>query len=227
MQAVILAAGEGRRMRPLTLERPKPLIAVAGRPILGHIIDALPKEIDEVIFVVGYKAEMIKEHFGKTYNGRSITHVHQRTVTGTAGALRLAKPFLKNGRFMLMCGDDIHGGDAIKEALSYPLALLVAEHSNPSKFGVIELATDGSLAHIVEKPDVPPSNLVSTGAMVLDDRIFEYEAKRHGNGEYYVPDALNLLAKDHRVAVVRQNIWIPIGYPEDIPIAEKRLRKKS
>ena len=77
MQAVIMAAGEGRRMRPLTLELPKPLIKVAGKPILEHILDALPPEIDEVILVVGYKADMVKQHFGDSYHGRHIRYVYQ------------------------------------------------------------------------------------------------------------------------------------------------------
>src|SRR3989344_5576790 len=191
MQAVILAAGEGRRMRPLTLERPKPLIVVAGRPILEHVIDALPNEVDEIILVVGYKADMIQKHFGDSHEGRRIRYVHQENLSGTFGALLTAKPLLNNGLFMLLCADDIHGAHAISEALSHPLALLATEHSEPSKFGVVELNADESLARIVEKPEVPSTNLVSTGAMVLDIRIFSYETIRQENGEYYIPTVLS------------------------------------
>lgn len=223
MQAVILAAGEGKRMQPLTFKRPKPLIPVLGRPILEHIIDALPKEVNEVILVVGYKADMIKKHFGDSYKGRSIKYVQQSTPEGTAHALSIARPFLNEGRFIFTYGDDIHGAAAIKEALSYPLAILAAEHPEPSRFGVIELNADGTLASIVEKPEVPPTNLISTGAMVLDTRIFQYEMVRE-NGEYLLTHPLGLFAQDHPIMVVEQDFWIPIGYPEDIQLAEERLR---
>lgn len=223
MQAVILAAGEGKRMRPLTLDRPKPLVLVAGRPIVEHIIDALPEEVDQVILVVGYKADMIKRHFGDSFNGRRIRYVHQWMPVGTAHALGMAEPLLAEGRFMLLNADDLHGTDALSESLTYPLALVATTHADPSRFGVLELNEDGTLASIIEKPEMPSSNLISTGAMVLDTRIFSYEAARHENGEYFMTHPLNLFAKEHPIQVVEQEFWIPIGYPEDIATAEERL----
>src|SRR3989344_3920678 len=162
MQAVILAAGEGKRMWPLTLELPKPLILVAGRPILAHIIDALPREVDEIILVIGYKGDMIKRHFGDLYDGRRVRYVHQWMPAGTAHALSMAESFLRDEKFILMMGDDLHGRAAFEKALSYPLSILAATHSDPSKFGVLELNADGTLANIIEKPEVPPTNLIST-----------------------------------------------------------------
>lgn len=210
-------------MRPLTLERPKPLVLVAGRPLLEHIIDALPKEVDEIILIVGYKAEMLKQHFGDVYNGRTIRYVHQWMPAGTAHALSMAEPLLRDGRFMLLCADDLHGAPALAEAIRHPLSIVVSEHAEPWKFGVVELNDDNTMAGIVEKPEHPSTNLISTGAMVLDKRIFEYEVVRHESGEYFMTYPLNLLAKDQPIAVVRQNVWIPVGYPEDIPQAEARL----
>lgn len=222
MQAVILAAGEGRRMRPLTLERPKPLVLVAGRPLLEHIIDALPQEVDEIVLVVGYKADMITTHFGDLYKGRCIQYVHQQVPEGTGHALKAAEPLIID-RFVLLCADDLHGTEAIVRALSYPLAILAAPHNDPKKFGVIEMSSDHTLASIVEKPEVPPTNLVNTGAMVLDARIFQYEMIRQ-KGEYLLTYPLGLFAKDHPIQVVEQDFWIPVGCPEDIAIAEERLR---
>ena len=227
MQAVILAAGEGKRMRPLTLERPKPLILVASRPILAHIIDALPREVDEIILVIGYKGDLIRRHFGDSYKGRRIRYVHQWMPAGTAHALAMAEPLLENGRFLMLNGDDLHGAAAFREALTHPLALLAAPHDEPSKFGVIELNADGTLASIVEKPDLPPTNLVSTGAMVLDKRIFEYKAVRHENGEYYLTYPLGLLAKEHPITVVTQDFWMPVGYPEDVEAAGEVLVRRT
>lgn len=222
MQAVILAAGEGRRMLPLTLTRPKPLIEVLGKPILAHVIDALPREITDVILVVGYKEDMIKEYFGNSYNGLSLSYVTQEKPEGTLKALELARPYLSD-RFLLMNADDIHGTEALVEALTHPLALIVAPHSEPQKFGVVSRNDDGSLSGIVEKPEHPPTNLVSTGAMVLDERVFSYTVLPSPTGEYYLPLAVTELAKDAPVAVVVQETWIPLGCPEDIALAEHRL----
>lgn len=212
-------------MRPLTLERPKMLVSIAGRPLLEHIIDALPREIHEIILVVGYKGEMIKSHFGEEYDGRRIRYARQWMPAGTAHALSMAEPLLRDDRFLLMNGDDIHGRGAFEKAFTYPLSILAATHEDPSKFGVLELNADHTLKNIIEKPEVPPTNLISTGAMVLDKRIFDYEAVRHENGEYYMTYPLGLLAKEHPIMVVEQDFWIPVGYPEDIPRAEKRLER--
>ncbi len=222
MQAVILAAGEGRRMLPLTLSCPKPLLKVNGKPILAHVIDALPPEITDVILVVGYKQKMILEFFGDTYNGRTITYVTQDKPEGTLKALEHARPHLL-GRFLLLNADDIHGTKALIEALKHPLALIVAPHSEPQKFGVVSRNEDGNLAGIVEKPEQPPTNLVSTGAMVLDERVFSYTVLPSPGGEYYLPLAVTELAKDAPVAIVVQETWVPLGCPEDIALAEHKL----
>lgn len=222
MQAVILAAGEGKRMRPLTLERPKPLIEVAGKAIIEHVLEALPKEIDEIIIVVGYKGSMIEAHLGTHYQDRPIRYVHQWMPAGTAHALSIARPFIK-GKFMFLNADDILGAEALQEAVKYPLAILVATHDRPETMGVITKREDGTLERIDEKPEHPTSNLVNTGTMVLDERLFTYEAPRHSSGEYFMTDPVSALAKEHPVKVIEQPVWIPVGYPEDIPKAEQRL----
>ena len=225
MKAVIMAAGEGKRMRPLTLELPKPLIEVGGKTILEHVLDALPKEVEEAIIVIGYKGDMIKEKFGESYHGLPLRYVHQWMPAGTAHALSLARPFLE-GKFLLMNADDVLGKEAIAEAVKHPLSIMVAKHSEPQKMGVVSVREDGTMAGIIEKPEKPESNLVSTGAMVLDDRLFSYEAAKHeGSGEYYMTHPLGLLAKDHPIQVVEQPLWIPVGYPEDIDRANQLLKE--
>ena len=222
MQAVILAAGKGKRLLPLTAELPKPLISVLGKPILEHVLEALPEDVDEVFIVIGYKGDLISSHFGDNHGVRRLRYIKQENHTGTAGALELVRPYLR-GKFLLMCGDDIQGRESLQEAIQYPLALIVAPHDNPSKFGVIEVCPNGTLLGIEEKPTMPKSNLVSTGSMVLDERIFSYEPKKQDNGEYYVTDQLAALAREASIQVITQTMWIPIGYPEDIPKAELHL----
>ncbi len=224
MQAVILAAGEGKRMRPLTNLCPKPLIEVAGKPLVEHIIEALPSVVDEVIIVIGYKGAMIQEHLGERHGTRRIRYVEQAVPEGTAKALALTRPHL-SGRFFILCADDLHGAPALAKAACYPLAILAAEHSEPQKFGVIEADRTGMLRTFTEKPKKPTSHLVSTGALVLDDRIFSYSVRPHANGESYLTTQVAALAKDALVKVVLQDFWMPVGYPEDIPLAEAALKR--
>ncbi len=224
MQAIIMASGLGKRMLPLTLERPKPLIKVSGKTIIEYVLDALPEEIDEVIIVVGYKSHMIQEHLGDSYNGLPIRYVFQWMQAGTAHALSIARPFI-TGTFLLLNADDILGAKALKEAVKYPLAILAAPHAEPQKFGVIKKREDGTMESIIEKPENPPTNLVSTGAMVLDERIFGYEAPRHEKGEYFITDPVSSLAAEYPMVVIEEPIWIPVGCPEDIAKAEALLEE--
>ena len=226
MQAVILAAGEGKRMRPLTEHMPKPLIEIAGKPIIEHIIDALPPEIDEVIIVVGYKAQMIRDRLGDSYGGRKIRYIEQWMPAGTAHGLSIARPFLK-GKFLFMYGDDIHGPEALQETIKHPYAILAATHAEPWKFGVIETNEDGTLKNLVEKPAEPKSNLVNTGGIVLDEKIFEYPSPRHETGEYYLTEPIASLSADYPFHVIKQDLWIPIGYPEDVAKAEEILKNRK
>lgn len=218
-----MAAGKGVRMLPLTLEQPKPLIRIKGVTLIEHVLGALPKEIDEVIIVVGYKANMIQEYLGNEFEGKKIRYVHQWMAAGTAHALSIARPFL-TGRFMLLNTDDIMGKAALREAITHPLAIVVSPSEKPEKYGVVTVRENGTLEEIQEKPEHPASNLVSTGAMVLDERIFDYDAPRHSSGEYYMTAPLEAMAKEHDVTVVTQPLWIPVGCPEDIPLAEARLK---
>ena len=87
------------------------------------------------------------------------------------------------------------------------------------------LHAEGVLQSFEEKPEIPKSDLVSTGAMVLDERVFAYPAPRHDNGEYYLTSQVAALAEDAPVHVVRQDVWIPVGCPEDISIAERLLQQ--
>jgi len=223
MQCVILAAGKGSRLRPLTETTPKPLIQVAGKPLLDHIVGALPSAVDELIIVTGYLEEQIKAHCGEEFLGRKVTYVHQAEQKGTAHALWLCKDYLK-GRFLFMFADDLHGAKDIARATSYTRSMLTLSTNSPEKFGIVVRHPDGTLAEMIEKPDHAPSNLASTGVMVLDDNIFKYDPYAvETKGEYYLTDVIEKYAKDYPIAVVEQNLWIPVGYPEDIEKANTLL----
>jgi len=227
MKAIILAAGEGIRMRPLTLKTPKPLLKINGKPILEHIVQRLPDEIDELVLVIGYLGEQIKDYCGDKFLGRKVRYIWQEKKLGTYSALKLCEPLIKNGEnFLMLYADDIHGAEGMKNCLSHKCAIIVEEAEDPRKFGVVGLNSDNSISEIIEKPENPPSNFVSTGVLLLDSRIFEYEADLHPNGEYFVTSAISKMLKDnHRIFAVKSTMWLPIGYPKDIKKAEEFLRK--
>lgn len=228
MKCVILAAGEGKRMRPLTLYHPKPMLQVMGKPILEHLLESLPTMIDEVVIVVGYLGDQIRSYFGEHFGRLKISYVTQERPLGTYHALVLARPFLDDGRFLVMIGDDLHGQSAIHKAVFHPTpSLLVAEVRNPKEFGVVTLGPDGKILEIEEKPLMPKTNLVSTGVMVLDHRIFNYQPAQHPNSEYYLPTAVNLMLRDHPVSAIFATAWQQVGYPEDLDKATAFLTKNE
>lgn len=222
MQCVILAAGKGTRLRPLTENTPKPLVKVAGKTLLDHVVEALPSAVTELIIVTGYLGEQIREYCGEEFHGKKVTYIEQEEQNGPAKALWLCKNLIKD-RFLLMFADDIHGAADLARATSYKRSMLAVTSATPERFGVIVRNPDGTLAEMTEKPEHPPSNLVSTGPLVLDTNIFDFSPEAPINGEYFMPEILERYSKEFPIAVVEQQLWIPVGFPEDIERAEKLL----
>lgn len=215
-------------MKPLTDNIHKSMLKVWGRPILEHILSDLPSEIDEVILVVGHLKETIINHLGNEFSDLKIRYVEQEQKHGTYKALELCKDMLdENERFMMLYADDLHGAEGLKECVNCGQnAILVYEADDPGKFGVVEIDGDGMVIGVEEKPENPKTNLVSTGALVLDKKVFDFPAKQHKNGEYYLTDSIEQMIKaGHKFKAVRSSSWIPIGYPEDIQKAEEVLNK--
>lgn len=226
MQAVILAAGEGVRMRPLTLNVPKPLLRVNGKPLIEHLMETLPNEIDEIIMVVGYLGQQIIDYFGNEWKGKKISYVWQHKKEGTYKALELAKPLLSGKLFLQLFADDLFDEKSIHTlVLGNVPSILVARHEKPEKFGVVEVDEKKLVKSIEEKPPHPKSDLVSCGPAVLPMKIFEYPPKPHENGEYYLSVSMSELAKHTPLRAVTAQTWIAIGYPDDIAVAEKALGK--
>lgn len=213
-------------MRPLTLKTPKPMLKINGRPLLEHIISVLPSSVDELILVVGYLQKQIRDYFKENFNRFKVNYVVQKEKLGTYNALKLCENLLKlNERFFLIYADDLHEQKALEKcAQSEGPCLVIDENDNPSKFGVVELAEDGSIKNIEEKPEHPKTNLVLTGAQILSKDILSFPARQHPNGEYYLTDSIaQMITAGHKIHAVKTDFWLPIGYPEDIKKAEKAL----
>lgn len=224
MKAVIFAAGEGKRLHPLTLARPKPLVEVLEKPLIQHIWEVLPKEVTEVVVVIGYKKEMICEFLGEEFLGKKVTYVVQNEPLGTAHALGLCKSHLKDEeKFLLMYADDLHGKEGVARCVQHDMALLVSFVDDPRRFGVVVTNEDGTIKNIEEKPEKPKSNLAVTGVYVLTPKIFEYEVLHTRNGEYYLTDMIEEYIRHNPMQVVESDFWVPIAYPHDIERAEEIL----
>jgi bifunctional UDP-N-acetylglucosamine pyrophosphorylase/glucosamine-1-phosphate N-acetyltransferase len=170
MKAVILAAGKSTRMFPLTLDKPKPLLLLANRPLLAWNLDQLAGLVDEVIVVVGYKKEMIREVFGDSYQGIPLRYVVQEEQEGTGHALLAAQDYVGE-EFLVMNGDDIYSGEDIEAIIGKKNCLLAKEVPDASKYGAL-LVRDGKVERIIEKPDHYVSNLINVGLYKFTRDIF-------------------------------------------------------
>lgn len=225
MKAIILAAGKGSRMGNLTNNIPKPLLKVGSASLLDNILNALPPYVDEIIIVIGYQGDKIREEYGNNYHNKKIYYVNQKTLDGTAHAVLLTQPYFSNSkeRFLVISGDEAVTRKQIEECLAYPYSWLCREVSDPTQSGVPEISEDGYVTEVVEKPKNPTSNFVAGSVMVIDANIFNYKPTPHENGEYYFTSMMNQFIKDHRVRVVKGIKDIAFSYPEDISIFDEKI----
>ncbi|MDR0900298.1 MAG: NTP transferase domain-containing protein [Methanobrevibacter sp.] len=253
MKAIILSAGEGTRMRPLTLTKPKTMLPVAGKPIIQYNIEALKDSgVTDILLIVNYKEEMVREYFkdGKDF-GVNITYKTQKELSGTANAIAYGEDFINDindivdasfdesddESLIVLNGDIIIDNelinDIIKEYYEYnPDTLMVlTEVDDPSHFGVVEME-NSFVKNIVEKPkkEEAPSNLINTGIYIFNKDIFDKIAKttKSERGEYEITDSLAMQIQDNKkVRGFKTNKkWIDVGRPwELIEINEILLSK--
>jgi bifunctional UDP-N-acetylglucosamine pyrophosphorylase/glucosamine-1-phosphate N-acetyltransferase len=218
MQTVVLAAGEGTRMRPLTETVPKPMLPVADRPLCAHTADAaIEAGASGLVFVVGYEAEAVRSYFGAEYRGVSVSYAVQEEQLGTAHAVRAAREYL-DGAFVVLNGDNLYdpaGVEALFEAAPAVGAIEVAE---PRNYGV--LSTDGAgdrVTGIVEKPDEPPSNLANAGAYAFPAEASALlDVEQSERGEYEITDVLARVIDANEVTAVRLSRWLDVGRPWEL-----------
>lgn len=224
MQAVILAAGKGTRMRPLTYEIPKPMLPVQGRPLLEYILDSLPDKIQEIILVVNYLGDHIKNHFKDEYKGKKIKYVNHDKLDGTGGAVACTKDFI-TGNFLVLNGDDLYLKSDIEKLCTEEIAVLGWEVEDPREYGVIKTDDKGNLVDIIEKPDNFDYKLINTGAMVLNKDFFDYDLVRITETEFGLPQTLAKMTDKHKIKVVPATVWMSVGSPEDLERAQTEIEK--
>src|SRR5947209_1438854 len=156
MDAIILAAGKGTRLRPHTDDTPKPLLPVQGRPILDWIIGALPP-VDQLVVVVNYLAEQIEAYLGTQPHVRHWTMVRQAEPRGTGDALMSCRGAVTSDRVMVLNGDDLMGRADLAKLAAVPMGILARPVDKPEDYGIIFRNPDGSLRELVEKPKGLPA----------------------------------------------------------------------
>lgn len=214
MDAVILCAGNGTRLMPLTENRPKPMIPIAGKPILEWIIEKIEDFVDNIYLIVKYKKEAIIKYFE---GNRKIKFIEQKRFDGTGYAVLMAKDFIDND-FLVLNGDVIFEDD-LKDFIKYKNAMTLKEVENPKNFGVVVVDNENNITELQEKPNNPKSNLINAGIYKFEPEIFEIlkGIKPSERREVELTDAIKELVKDKKIKGIKLNgYWNDIGRPWDI-----------
>ncbi len=213
-QAVILAAGEGQRLRPFTVTKPKAMLSIAGKPILYYVVESLAQNgIRDIVLVVGYRREQIFDYMGSGEQfGVDITYVTQERQVGTAHALAQARGVV-GSEFLVLSGDNLIEADTIAQFVTVkPEAMLVKRVGNPTRYGVVTIE-GGVVKNIIEKPKEGESNIVNAGIYALTKEFFSFIET-----ELDIPDVLNrMLAQDYPISAQETSgTWLDVVYPWDI-----------
>ncbi|MAG21874.1 MAG: hypothetical protein CL943_01030 [Candidatus Diapherotrites archaeon] len=252
MKAVVLAAGRGIRLRPLTKDKPKALVELNGKPFLEWVLDALGSAgIKSTALVVGYLGEKIKERLGNNYNGMQLQYLQQETQLGTAKAIGLAKDFVGADSFICTYTDVIADQRIFKELVSefavdkgnvfdeavekvdrkFDAVIVGRNVRDPWRFGALKIS-DNKVLDIVEKPMIgqEPSKIINAGIYWFSPKIFEaIEAtKKSDRGEFEITDSIKIMAVKGRVGFkLYDGKCIDISSKEDLEEAEELLKQKN
>ncbi len=223
MKAIVPVAGIGTRLRPHTHTAPKVLLPVAGKPIVAHILDELVAlGLDEVTFIIGYKGEMIRDFVSRTYKFKA-NFVEQPEMLGLGHAISLAKPFHYDDEpVLIILGDTVFSADLKSVFEKGETALGVKKVDDARRFGIVELDGRGAVKRLIEKPDVPPTNLAIVGIyyMTRPRRLFDsldaiIAEGKTTKGEFQLTDALQrMLEQGDPMRVFMVDGWHDCGKPE-------------
>ncbi|MGM0439115.1 MAG: bifunctional sugar-1-phosphate nucleotidylyltransferase/acetyltransferase [Patescibacteria group bacterium] len=220
-KVVILAAGWGTRMRPLTHTKPKPALRVAGKTLIEHNLDQLTGLVEEAVLVIGYKGEIIKKELGDEYRGIKIKYAKQEEPIGTGDAAKSALPFLDDD-FLILNGDDLYKRSDLEECLRENPCIMVKEVDNPSGFGQM-VCKDGEIKDLVEKPEENVSNLVNIGAYYVNKDFFEVDIEKSSRGEYEITDYIKNYIESNCVNYHVAESWDPVSYPWNLLESTKHI----
>lgn len=235
MKAIIPVAGAGTKLRPHTYTQPKALIPLAGKTILSLIVDQLVEAgIQEFVFVIGYLGEKIQQYVEKKYPYLTCYFVQQHEREGTGQAILLTKDIVKNDEVFIVLGDTICEYD-IQEVLNGTISSLgVKRVDDPRNFGVAELDEEGKIVRVVEKPQIPKSNMALVGIYCIREtkQLFQCLQENLENGirsydEFHLTDALEcMIHKGIQFSSFKVSNWFDCGRKETLLESNAILLKK-
>lgn len=217
---VVLAAGKGTRLQPLTNTVPKPLLKVQGKAVLEHTLENIQEFISEIIIVVSYMPESFETYFSENWNGIPVKIVKQQEPIGTGNALYSAKDVIQGDWFYTIYGDDYYGKDLFEGLTNQEGAAIIGkETENWQRYGVFAVDEQNQLVSFVEKPQEFISNLVNPGCFKLHRSIFDTYANLQASprGEMEINNMIMDLKKVMPVQIVHSTgLWMSLGYPWDL-----------
>ena len=225
MNVIIPLAGFGTRLRPHTFTKPKPMINVAGKPVLGHILDKFTQAgVRDVAFVVGYLGDQIEAYVTREYPSLKAHYATQKELNGQAPAVLLTRQYV-SGPTMIVFVDTL--ADADLSALENETAdgvIYVKEVEDPRRFGVVSLDVQGFITKFIEKPDNKNNKLVVIGMYWVKDAARLMQACEdlvnkniQTKGEYYLADAFNqMIVAGAKLRTQRVDMWLDCGKPETV-----------
>ncbi len=212
MKAVILAAGLGKRMKPLTDDRPKALVELKGKPLLEHVLSSLEKAgVEETVLVIGYRGEQVKKRFGSRFGKMKLSYVMQRIPMGTAHAVLQARKRINGKQRFLVGHADVIVSPSLWKRLAgqkgFDAVVALRKEKQLEKFGVA-LTSGKRLMQIVEKPAGKiESNRVNAAAYLFNEKIFPQlrKTKVSSRGEFELTGTINALAAKDRAGFIIYN----------------------
>jgi glucose-1-phosphate thymidylyltransferase len=237
MKVIIPLAGYGSRLRPHTFTRPKPLIDVAGKPALGHLLDKLRvlNNVEEYIFIVGYLGDQI-EDFVKSNYTFAARFIEQKELLGQSHAIALAKEYVGEEPIFVIFVDTLFEADInIVEKTDADAVIFVHEVDDPRRFGVVVLDEQNHITKFVEKADNPPSNLaivgmyyVKNGKSLMDAFEWQMREKKITKGEYFIADALqHMVDEGQKFATATVKAWLDVGVPATVLSTNRYLLREG
>jgi glucose-1-phosphate thymidylyltransferase len=235
VKAIIPVAGVGTKLRPHTYSQPKALIPLAGKTVLSIIVDQMVEAgISEFIFIVGYQGEKIQDYIKQKYPDIAVHYVFQQDRQGIGHAIKLTRNIVNNDEVFVVLGDTICEYD-VKEVMDSPYSMLgVKKVDDPRDFGVAEIEDDGSISHVVEKPQIPKSNMALVGlykikesAQLFDCLEDNIKQGLRSHGEYSLTDALDcMIQKGAAFKSFKVESWFDCGKKETLLESNATLLKK-
>ncbi|OGO30979.1 MAG: glucose-1-phosphate thymidylyltransferase [Chloroflexi bacterium RBG_16_56_11] len=227
MKAVILAAGEGNRMRPLTSNRPKVMLPVANRPIIEHLlIEVREAGVEDFVFIVGYHDAQVRDYFGRGEKwGVRVAYAEQRKQLGTADAIRMVKDEV-DGNFLVINGDVVVSREDVRRLMgNRHNTMSVIEVKDPRGLGMVELSENKVLS-IHEKTEKPPTLMANAGLYLFTPEVFSAisQTEKSPRGEYEITDSLQILMRTGDGLYFQEiKSWLDLSYPWDLLRANESM----